>query len=75
MINIPLSMTSFKLGLGWDTECDIDASVLLLDKKGTLLEKVYFGNLTSNNGAVVHSGDNLTGEGDGDDEVLTVNLS
>ena len=57
---------------------DCDASVLLLDEKGKLVSKqhvIYFGNKTSQDGSVVHSGDNLTGDGDGDDEVINVNLS
>lgn len=59
-------------------EIDCDASVILLDEKGKLLSKenlVYFGNKTSKDGSVVHSGDNRTGDGDGDDEVINVNLS
>lgn len=61
---------------GADIDCD--ASVILLDEKGKLLSKenlVYFGNKTSKDGSVVHSGDNRTGEGDGDDEVINVNLN
>lgn len=59
-------------------EVDCDASVLLLDEKGKLLSKknlVYFGNKTSEDGSVVHSGDNRTGDGEGDDEVINVNLN
>lgn len=74
-MNIPLAMTSFKLGLGWDTECDIDSSVLMVDEKGELLENIYFGNKVSKHEAVKHGGDNLTGEGKGDDEVIDINLS
>ena len=57
---------------------DLDASVLLLHQgdKLTDIKKdvVYFGNKTHFSGAVVHRGDNLTGEGKGDDERITVNL-
>lgn len=66
------------LGGGGGAEIDCDASVLLLDENGKLQAKknlVYFGNKTSQDGSVVHSGDNLTGAGDGDDEVINVNLS
>jgi len=59
-------------------EIDCDASVLLLDEKGKLLSKenlVYFGNKSSQDGSVVHSGDNRTGDGAGDDEVINVNLN
>ena len=66
-------MITFKIGLGWDTKCDIDASVLLFEQT-TLKENISFSNLRSSTDAVVHSGDNLTGEGDGDDEVISVEL-
>lgn len=59
-------------------EIDCDASVILLDEKGKLTKEknvVYFANLQSPDGSVVHSGDNRTGEGDGDDEQISVNLS
>lgn len=65
-------------GGGGGAEIDCDASVLLLDENGKLQAKknlVYFGNKASQDGSVVHSGDNLTGAGDGDDEVINVNLS
>lgn len=75
VVNIPNVMTSFSFGLGWDTRCDIDASIFLMDRAGQVLETVYYGHLTSRTGAVRHSGDNLTGEGDGDDEVIHVDLT
>ncbi|HCM6938338.1 TerD family protein [Klebsiella sp. CN_Kp084] len=53
---------------------DLDASCILLNKNGNVLDTIWFGQLKSRCGAVVHSGDNLTGEGDGDDEVIRVNL-
>ena len=71
------------LGLGWDvnertsTAFDLDSSVFMLGENGKLPDSknfVYFKNLTSPCGSVQHSGDNLTGEGDGDDETGTVNL-
>lgn len=65
-------------GAASGAEIDCDASVILLDEKGKLLSKenlVYFGNKTSKDGSVVHSGDNRTGDGEGDDEVINVNLS
>ncbi|WNR45560.1 TerD family protein [Paenibacillus roseipurpureus] len=58
-------------------EIDIDASVILLDEKGHITKEkhvVYFGNLQSPDGSVVHSGDNRTGDGDGDDEQVTIQL-
>lgn len=53
---------------------DLDASCILLNKYGNVLDTIWFGQLKSRCGAVVHSGDNLTGEGEGDDEVIRVNL-
>lgn len=80
-INLP----SFKVGLGWDANSsatgeafDVDASVFLLGNDGKLISDnhfVFFNNLKSPDNAVVHSGDNLTGDGDGDDEVINVDLS
>lgn len=76
------SMQSVVLGLGWDVdqgEMDLDASAVLLDSQAQVLDSVFFGHLRSSGrhsvqGAVEHSGDNLTGEGDGDDERITVRL-
>lgn len=56
---------------------DCDASVILLQNDRFVGKKdvVYFGNLKSADGAIVHQGDNLTGEGEGDDEVIKVSLN
>lgn len=71
-------------GLGWDTQqfagadFDLDVMVFLLGANGKIVSDshfVFYNNLNSPDGSVVHSGDNLTGEGDGDDEVINVNLS
>lgn len=59
-------------------DIDCDASVLMLDENDKLRGKenlVYFGNLKSKCGSVQHMGDNLTGDGDGDDEQVMVDLS
>mmetsp|Transcript_16707 Transcript_16707/g.30823 ORF Transcript_16707/g.30823 Transcript_16707/m.30823 type:complete len:427 (-) Transcript_16707:80-1360(-) len=77
------SLQTVTLGLGWDVdqgEIDLDASAVIFDNSSNVLESVFFGNLRSclqhsSPGAVVHSGDNLTGAGDGDDEQITVQLS
>ncbi|KAF4711341.1 hypothetical protein FOZ63_007426 [Perkinsus olseni] len=69
-------------GLGWDTtfgQVDLDVSCVLMDKSGEVLETVFFGNLRSERrhsavGAVVHTGDNLTGEGSGDDEQVILHM-
>lgn len=75
------SLQSITLGLGWDVdmgEIDLDASAVLLSQSGEMVESVFFGNLasqkTARKGAVKHSGDNLTGAGDGDDERIHVQL-
>lgn len=71
------------LGLGWDVkkadgaDFDLDASLLMLDENDKATGEssfIFYNNKTSACGAVVHEGDNRTGEGDGDDEVITVAL-
>lgn len=66
------------LGLGWDfapgRELDLDASVVAFGARGERLDLVYYGQLSGCGGAVRHSGDNRTGAGDGDDEVITLSL-
>jgi len=68
------------MGLGWDPargsdDIDLDASVICFDSTKNVVDTIYFGNLTGAGGAIQHSGDNLTGDGDGDDEVINVDLS
>jgi tellurium resistance protein TerD len=72
------------VGLGWDVrtttgaDFDLDASALLLGNSGKILSDqhfIFFNNLKSPDGSVEHTGDNLTGEGEGDDEVIKVNLA
>lgn len=63
-------------GSGPDVDCD--ASVFMLDEKGQIKSNndlIYFGNLKSRCKSVIHTGDNLTGDGDGDDEQILVNLN
>ncbi|WP_158773693.1 TerD family protein [Cobetia sp. L2A1] len=86
--NISLSKESpgirkIHIGLGWDNrvttgaEFDLDASVFLLNSEGKCRQDkdfIFYGNLKSVDGSVEHTGDNLTGEGDGDDEVIIVDL-
>jgi Uncharacterized proteins involved in stress response, homologs of TerZ and putative cAMP-binding protein CABP1 len=55
-------------------DIDLDASVLLFDGSRNITDMVWFRQLRSNDGSVVHSGDNRTGQGDGDDETITVDL-
>ena len=76
-------LRSIRVGLGWDTRVtdgsafDLDASVFVLGESGKVRSDgdfIFFNNLTGADGAVVHQGDNLTGEGEGDDEVVMVSL-
>ncbi|QTR49370.1 TerD family protein [Candidatus Thiothrix anitrata] len=62
-------------GGGAAADIDLDASCLLLDAQKNLLDVVWFRQLQSRDGSISHSGDNLTGEGDGDDEVIFVDLT
>jgi tellurium resistance protein TerZ len=67
------------MGLGWDPKrkganIDLDASCLIFDENKNILDCVYFGQLKSKDGSIKHTGDNLTGEGEGDDEQIIVNL-
>ncbi|MFF6831152.1 TerD family protein [Streptomyces sp. NPDC012438] len=72
-------LSQVKMGLGWEPayrgkDIDLDASVIAYGPQRNHLDSCYFGKLTILNGSVKHSGDNLTGEGAGDDEVITVDL-
>ncbi len=83
-------LTKVMVGLGWDEikqtkgfflkkntqEIDCDATALLLQngKFVSSADMIYFGNLTHESGTVRHMGDNLTGEGEGDDEQIAVDL-
>ncbi|MDL4774344.1 MULTISPECIES: TerD family protein [Thermomonosporaceae] len=77
-------LTAVVVGLGWDvrtttgTDFDLDASALLLDASGKVPSNghfVFFNNLKSPDGSVEHTGDNVTGEGEGDDEQIKVDLA
>ncbi|MDT4924896.1 MAG: tellurium resistance protein TerZ [Pseudonocardiales bacterium] len=81
-------LSKVRMGLGWDAApkkglfgrrraqtIDLDASALLFDARGKLVDQVWFQQLTSKDGSVQHTGDNLTGEGEGDDESIRVDLS
>lgn len=77
-------MLKFKAAMGWNpstqpgVDFDLDVSAFLCGADGKVVPNenfVYYGNLSSSCGSVVHSGDNLTGEGEGDDEVITIDFS
>lgn len=84
------TLSSIVMGLGWDavkksggffgfgggsTEIDLDASCLLFDENKQVLDSVWFRQLRSRDGSITHTGDNRTGDGDGDDEQIIVNLN
>ncbi|MFI1283976.1 TerD family protein [Streptomyces sp. NPDC020858] len=72
-------LSQVKMGLGWEPafrgrDIDLDASVIAYGPNRNHIDSCYFGKLSILGGAVKHSGDNLTGEGAGDDEVIVVDL-
>lgn len=77
-------LSKLMVGLGWDTnkydggaDFDLDASAFLLGENGKVIKQedfIFYSNLKHESGAVEHMGDNLTGEGDGDDEQILVQL-
>jgi tellurium resistance protein TerZ len=85
------SLNRIFMGLGWDVakkggflggllgggggDIDLDASCLVFDESGALVDQIWFRQLQGVGGAITHSGDNLTGAGDGDDETIKVDLS
>ena len=75
---IPILEPIVNVGLGWDftggETFDLDASVTGFDSNFNPIESIYYGHLTGLNRSVLHHGDNLTGEGEGDDEVITIGL-
>jgi tellurium resistance protein TerD len=87
--NVSLSQESpginhLHAGLGWDTQSfsgaafDLDVMIFLTDGNSKVISDshfVFYNNLKSPDGAVEHTGDNLTGDGDGDDEVVLVSLA
>ncbi|MCW2572166.1 MAG: tellurium resistance protein [Frankiales bacterium] len=77
-------LTAVNVGLGWDVRTtdgspfDLDASAIICNAEGRVLGDqsfVFFNNLKDPSGSVTHLGDNLTGVGEGDDEVIQVNLA
>ena len=81
------TLTVVRMGLGWDAikkkglfgrskdqAVDLDASAMLFDSSSRLVDQVWFQQLRSVDGAVQHTGDNVTGAGEGDDESVVVDL-
>ncbi len=81
------TLSRVRMGLGWDAikkkglfgsrsqSIDLDASALLFDASGRLVDQVWFQQLDSRDGSVHHTGDNRTGAGEGDDESIQVDLT
>ena len=85
------ALSKVTMGIGWDVrkakglgrlfggggggDIDLDASCLLFDANRQMLDAVWFRQLKSNEGSIVHTGDNRTGAGDGDDEQIMVDLA
>ena len=85
------ALTRVRMGLGWDSaapvkrgffggvkkaaEVDLDASAIFFDGAGKAVDTVFFNQLQSKDGSTQHTGDNLTGEGEGDDETILVDLA
>lgn len=85
------TLCQLHFGLGWDPikkkglfsslfgggnqAIDLDAGCVLMDNAGNTIDTIWFRKLQSSCGSVIHGGDNLTGEGDGDDEIINVNFS
>jgi tellurium resistance protein TerD len=76
-------LSAVTVGLGWDVrvttggDFDLDASAIIVDGAGKVLSDqhfVFFNNLRTPDGSVEHSGDNLTGAGEGDDEQIRINF-
>lgn len=83
-------LSSIALGVGWDVakkggffgkliggagdSIDLDASCIAFDGANNVVDTVWFQQLISRDGSIRHSGDNLTGEGDGDDETIAIDL-
>ncbi|MFN4249535.1 TerD family protein [Deinococcus sp. LM3] len=77
-------LTAITIGLGWDPRAtdgqafDLDGTVFLLNASGKVRSDsdfIFYNNKTSSDGSVTHAGDNTTGQGDGDDETVEVNLA
>jgi len=84
----PSTLTRVRMGLGWDAmkikklfggyreqEIDLDASCLMFDGAKQSVDAVWWNQLASKDGSITHTGDNRTGDGDGDDESIIVDLT
>lgn len=85
------ALSAITLGVGWDVakptgflgkvfgggsdSIDLDASAIVLDSRANVVDTIWFRQLKSKDGSIRHSGDNLTGEGEGDDESIAIDLT
>lgn len=84
-VSLDKAVTRALVGLGWDVkkydggfDFDLDASAFLVGAGGKVLRDedfIFYNNLNGRDGAVVHTGDNLTGAGEGDDEVILIDFT
>lgn len=84
-VSLDKSMKLAMVGLGWDTQkydgafdFDLDAAAFILGENGKVgsdNDFVFYNNPNGRDGAVIHTGDNLTGEGEGDDEIIVINFA
>lgn len=84
-VSLDKNMTMAMVGLGWDTnrydggaDFDLDACAFMLGANGKVRKDedfIFYGNLQSMDGSIRHMGDNLTGDGDGDDEVIVIDFT
>mgnify|MGYP002622540502 CR=1 FL=1 len=76
---IPINEPTVSVGLGWDftgkERFDLDSSITGFGEKFNVVEAIYYNHKKGLNNSVIHFGDNLTGEGEGDDEVIQIFLS
>lgn len=69
------SMFSETSHSSFDEKVDLDANCTTYDANGSLIEAIWFRDLRNRDGSIIHTGDNRTGDGDGDDETINVDLS
>ncbi len=84
-VSLDKNMTMAMVGLGWDVkqfdggaDFDLDASAFILGANGKVrsdADFIFYNNLESTDHSVKHMGDNLTGEGEGDDEVIVIDFT
>jgi len=76
---IPITSQLTYIGLGWDIQrgmvYDLDASIIVFDTNNQIIDTIYHKHTKSSDGTIYHHGDNKNGNGDGDDEIISINFS